>query len=475
VSRRIPFGAPIATAERMCAAEQAVIDRGVSVDELMERAGLAVAREVRRLASGRAILMLAGPGNNGGDAWVAARHLAGWGLDVAVAALGAPREGAAARMMGAWTGATGPLDAATPRPVLVDGLFGTGASRGLDEVVARPCEALGHAAELTIAIDLPSGMSADGAARERVLAADVTIALGALKLGHLVGAGASASGHLLLADIGVPVATGRTTIAPPRLRRPGGEAQKFSRGMVAVVGGAMPGASLLAATAAMRGGAGYVVLAESDRSDGEPHALVRRPTPDATALAGLLDDARIGAVVVGPGLGRDDRARARLDAALASARDLVIDADALSLLGREVTQRAGAGRRQVFLTPHSGEFDRLFGDDGDRANKIDRTVAAAAASGATVIHKGADTVIAAPDGRVVVSAGATPWLSTAGTGDVLAGLLGARHAQTASDALMAASEAVWLHAAAASLAPPAFVADDLVRHLPFAIDAATGA
>ena len=234
MTRRIPFAAPIATAAQMRAAEQAVLDGGVSIDELMERAGLAVAREVRRFAAGRAVLVAAGPGNNGGDGYVAARHLAEWGIDVVVATLGSAREGAAARMAARWAGASVPLDDAPARPVLVDALFGTGARPGLADDLLRRWSELRDMAELTIAIDLPSGVSADAAALGDSLRADITIALGALKPGHLVGPQAFASGHLTLADIGVPVATGRTTIAPPRLHRLEGEVQKFSRGMVAV-------------------------------------------------------------------------------------------------------------------------------------------------------------------------------------------------------------------------------------------------
>ncbi|WP_254605071.1 NAD(P)H-hydrate dehydratase [Sphingomonas bacterium] len=471
MSRRIPFGAPIATAAQMRAAEQAVMDGGVSVDELMERAGLAIAREVRRFAANRRILIAAGPGNNGGDAYVAARHLAAWGLQVAVSAHGRAGEGAAARMAARWTGRTVALDAADPRPLFVDGLFGTGTSRPLDTTTASLISRLQGAAELTIAIDLPSGIFADGTGVGNGVSADLTIALGALKIAHVVGPEAVRCGHVMLADIGVPVCTSVTTIAPPSLAPLTGEVQKFSRGMVAVVGGAMPGASLLAASAAMRGGAGYVMLTERQPSGVSPHALVRRTLPDADALASLLDDHRIGAVVIGPGLARDTEARALLDATLASRRDLIVDADALSLLGRDVGQRIGTARRTVFLTPHGGEFDRLFGADG--GNKIDRTLAAAAASGAIVIHKGSDTVIATPDGQAVVMASATPWLSTAGTGDVLAGLVASRHAHLKDRPLQAASEAVWLHAAAAALATPPFIADDVVARLPDALAAAT--
>jgi hydroxyethylthiazole kinase-like uncharacterized protein yjeF len=470
MSRRIPFGASIATAAEMRAAEQAVIARGVSVDDLMETAGLAVAREVRRFAAGRPILVLAGPGNNGGDAYVAARHLAGWGCDVMVAAQGQPGDGAAARMAAQWKGPTIPLGDAAPRPILVDGLFGTGASRPLDAVLAGAVSRLADAAELVIAIDLPSGIDADAMRSGGGVRASITVALGALKPAHLVGLAAGDCGHVLLANIGVPVHTAAATVTAPMLEALPGGAQKFSRGMVAVVGGAMPGASLLAATAAMHGGAGYVVLAERHPSGVRPHALVRRAVTTAGALTDVIADDRIGAVVVGPGLGRADQAEAALDAVLASPRDLVIDADALSLLGESVCERIDATRRQVFLTPHSGEFDRLFGQG--EGNKIDRTRAAAAASGATVVHKGADTVIAAPDGTCRVFASATPWLSTAGTGDVLAGLLGSRHARHRDRPVEAAVEAVWLHAAAAARLTTPFIADQLVDRLPAAMAAA---
>ena len=461
--RLLPAGAPIVTAAAMRAAEDLVVAAGTTVDELMERAGLAVAREVRRVATGGSVLLLAGPGSNGGDAYAAARHLAGWGLDAVVAAHGPAGEGAATRMAARWTGQTVPLGQATSRPVLVDGLFGTGGSRPLADELIAAIAPLRAAASITVAIDLPSGVPADGERQDVSLSADLTVAIGALKVAHVAGPHAAACGHVLLADIGVAVATDWRMVAAPRLRPLPAETQKFARGMVLVVGGAMAGASLLASTAAMHGGAGYVVLAEERASGVDPHALVRRPVADAAALAGLLDDARIGAVVVGPGLGRDERARALLDAALASERDLVIDADALSLLGETVGTSIAADRRRVFLTPHSGEFDRLFGPGG--GNKIERTVAAARATGAIVVHKGADTVIAAPDGQVRVAGGATPWLSTAGTGDVLAGLLAARHAHRRDDPLRSATEAVWLHSRAAAGLPAGFVADDLVARL----------
>jgi hydroxyethylthiazole kinase-like uncharacterized protein yjeF len=456
VTRLIPPGAPVLTAAGMRAAEQALFDHGTPQDALMERAGLAVAREARRLAGSRPILALAGRGNNGGDAYAAARHLAEWGRDVAVAALGEPKEGAAARMAEQWTGATMPFDEAEARPFVIDGLFGTGVTRPLDPAVAAKLADLAADA-FTLAIDLPSGVPTDADGTFRTpYAADVTLALGALKPAHLADPGC---GHVVLADIGVPVPSDWTSIAPPSLSAPPYDAHKFSRGMVAVVAGAMPGAAELAAAAALRGGAGYVLLIGDDASSSPPHAIVRR----TGEVAATLEDDRIAAVLIGPGLGRDERARERLTAALNSPHPLVLDGDALMLLGSEAARVLATRIAPVWLTPHAGEFDRMF-PPGPSA--IDRTLAAARATAATVVRKGPCTVIADPDGRAVIAAGATSWLSTAGTGDVLAGLLAGRVA--AGDPRPAAT-AVWLHARAARRAGPAFVADDLLGRIAPAI------
>jgi hydroxyethylthiazole kinase-like uncharacterized protein yjeF len=233
--------------------------------------------------------------------------------------------------------------------------------------------------------------------------------------------------------------------------------------MVAVVEGSMPGAARLAAGAALSSGAGYVTLAGS--GEGGPDALVRRPIDGADALVDFLGDTRIDALVIGPGLGRERRAENMLKAALASAHPLVLDGDALSLLGASGGRWLLGRGAPAFLTPHAAEFDRMFQTEG---SKIERTLAAAAETGATVIHKGADTVIASPQGEVRVLAGATPWLSTAGTGDILAGVLAARVAG-GERGIEAAEAAVWLHARAAALAGPAFIADALAGHLPRAI------
>lgn len=454
-------GLPIVTAAAMRRAEDAVFAAGVSQAELMECAGAAVAREAARFAMGRPVLVLAGPGNNGGDAWVAARLLVRSGHDVMVAALSEAKEGAAAAMRAQWTGMVIDLADAPARPIVVDGLFGTGLTRPLAADVASHLQRLVTAAHFTLAIDLPSGMDTDLGRDLGAAGATVTLALGALKPAHLLGKGLDRCGHVLLDDIGIPITTGWRTVAMPRLSAPGPHSQKYTRGLVAVLEGRMAGAARLASNAALHGGAGYVVLIGDENGQG-PNAIVHRPI---TEFDTLLNDERTGAIVIGPGLGRDGDVSASLDAAIASARPLVLDGDALSLIGRDVGRLRGRAG-PTCLTPHSGEFDRLFGEG--KGSKIDRTLAAAADTGAVIVHKGADTVIATPEGDVRVYAGGSPWLSTAGTGDVLAGLLGARLAGGVAP-LAAAEAAVWLHGRAAQLAGPAFAADDLIPCLPRAI------
>ncbi|KQN40959.1 carbohydrate kinase [Sphingomonas sp. Leaf407] len=443
-------------------AEAAAFAAGVDQDDLMERAGLAVAQMVQRVAMGRDVLVLAGPGNNGGDAFVVARLLHQWGHDVSVAALPGSNEGSAARMRARWRGGTTPLAEPPPRAVVVDGLFGTGLNRPLVAEVAAPLAALIAAAETVVAIDVPSGCDADarqdlpGAAR-----ADVTVALGALKPVH--SADLARCGTVVLADLGIDLPDAIRTIARPVIAVPEPDAHKYRRGLVAVLGGAMPGAARLAARAALSAGAGYVVLA-GEGTPGGPDALVHRLVNSDAALAELVDDDRLAALLVGPGLGRDAAAWRLIDAAMASSAPLVLDGDALSLLGSDGVGRIAQRRGPTWLTPHAGEFSPMFPERS--GNKLETTIAAAKAARATIVHKGPETVIATPDGRAVVAAGASSWLSTAGTGDVLAGILAAR---LRPGQAAAAEQAVWLHGRAARLAGPAFVADALIDHLPAAI------
>ena len=247
-----------------------------------------------------------------------------------------------------------------------------------------------------------------------------------------------------------------STLPQPRIVPPGRDAHKYSRGMVVVVQGAMPGAAMLTARAAMHGGAGYVLLAGRAPDGPGPDALVRRCVETLTAM---LEDPRLGAVVIGPGLGDEPD---WLEEAIASRRSLVLDGDALS---RATMQRLATRDAVTVLTPHAAEFERMFG--ASTRTKPERTIDAARATGATVVHKGAETVIASPGGEHWVVNESSPWLSTAGTGDVLAGLIAARLAATGDAEGVA--QAVWLHCRIAALAGPAFIADDLIASIPKAI------
>ncbi|QQV78709.1 NAD(P)H-hydrate dehydratase [Sphingomonas aliaeris] len=446
-------GRSIVTADEMRAAEDVAIAGGATVESLMDRAGREIATAVRRLAGASPILILCGPGNNGGDGYVAARLLKEAGLDVRVAALSEPRTEASRAARHRWSAAVEPFAEAAPAPIIVDALFGIGLSRPLETGAATKFAELVETATLSIAIDLPSGISSDdGCILAEVPSFDVTLALGAVKPSHLLQPAANLCGKVRILDIGVPTRSRARVLDRPALTPPGPEAHKFTRGMVAVIGGAMPGAARLASLAAMHAGAGYVLLLGD--AQGAPDAIVHKPFyPEA------LSDVRIGALLVGPGLGRDAEAQAKLDAALATDRPLVIDGDALHLIDPDAIKRRSA---PVILTPHGGEFTGMFGRSD--ANKIDAARQAAVRSGAIVVFKGADTVIAAPDKRATVSRSASVWLSTAGTGDVLAGTIAAV-LSTGIEPYDAASAGVWLHGDAARRLGPAFVADDLARAL----------
>ncbi|WP_165322047.1 NAD(P)H-hydrate dehydratase [Rhizorhabdus phycosphaerae] len=452
-------GRPILTAAETRAAEEAAFAKGLSVDEAMERAGTAVADAAWRFAGPRETLVLCGPGNNGGDGYVIARLLRKRGVNVRVAASGEPKTEAALANRARWSGPVEQLATAQPAALLIDALFGTGIVRPLDPAIVGPLERLAAAATLKVAVDLPSGVGTDdGALLGPSIAYDMTVALAVLKPAHRLQPAAGLMGRLVLADIGIPGASELAEIERPHLPAPGPADHKYTRGHVVAVAGAMPGAALLAAKAAQRGGAGYVTLATADRSGPGPAALVRRHDP----LERILADDRVGCVVIGPGLGLNEDARARLDEVFASGRSCVIDADALTLL---------AGQRAAFtdmaiLTPHEGEFRRLFGDlEGSR---VDRARAAARRSAAVVVLKGADTVVASPDGRAAIAPSATGWLASAGTGDVLAGVIAANRAR-GLDPFAAACAGVWLHGRAGQLAGPGLIADDLMASLPVAL------
>lgn len=443
-----PLSGPVLTAAEMQASERAC---GVPLDVLMERAGQALAEAAVRFGNGQPVLVACGPGNNGGDGYVAARYLAGLGVSVRVAASGEPTTDLARAARARWDGKVETLMNAASTPVLIDALFGTGLQRPLASDLAAALKRLGERARFTLAADLPSGLASDDGADFGTAHANVTIAFGAVKPGHLLLPGAARCGTVLVADIGIEASSQAQVLSRPHLGPPGPDDHKYTRGMVAVVGGAMPGAAALAVRAAARSGAGYAVALGIGR--GLPDAIVVRPVSD---LGVVLADQRLKALVIGPGLGRGREGA--LKVALDSGVPLVVDGDGL----------AGFARRDAptILTPHEGEFDRLFGKA--EGSKLDRARDAACRANATVVFKGADTVIASPDGRATLAPLGSPWLSTAGTGDVLAGIAGAMLAR-GLDPHEAACAAVWLHGDAARRAGPVLIADDPIDHLPAAV------
>ncbi|WP_150291370.1 NAD(P)H-hydrate dehydratase [Sphingobium estronivorans] len=452
----------VLTAAQMRAAEQAVFAAGVPEYELMERAGAAAAEFIWRAGGKRDLLVLCGPGNNGGDGFVIARLLRARGVPVRVAALGESRTPSSLKARAGWTGPVEDIFQAAPATQVVDALFGTGLSRGLDAHLADRFCALTGQASFSYAVDLPSGVDTDGGALlSSVPNFGVCIALGALKPAHLLQPSAACWQRLVCAEIGIDLSAATIHRLPaPQLSTPHPSDHKYSRGLVAVVGGEMAGAGVLAGHAAAHSGAGMVRHLLLDAAGGGPDAIVTQSAGGAGDVASLLGDARLRAVLVGPGLGRGQDASDRLKAAMASGHRLVLDADALTLLSLDAVP-AGA-----ILTPHEGEFVRLFGDLP--GSKIDRALEAARRAGAILIYKGSDSIVAAPDGRAMIASGSSAWLSTAGTGDVLAGLVAGRLAVT-GEGYRAACEALWLHGEAARRAGAAFVADDLLAELPAAI------
>ncbi|MDP3676204.1 MAG: NAD(P)H-hydrate dehydratase [Novosphingobium sp.] len=449
-------GRTILTVAQMRGAEQALIDAGTSVEALMDIAGRGAGEWVWRLSGGRAVTVLCGPGNNGGDGWVIAELIRERGGDVAVISPHESGTDAARNARSLYRGAI--IDAAAPRhgEVFVDCLFGSGLTRALPGDWADLISRLARHHHAAVAIDLPSGIESDSGAmlNEGLPRYDLTVALGAWKFAHWSLPGMAAMGERRLVEIGCAEVPGAARMqARPRLIAPEAGAHKYTRGLLGIVSGEMPGAALLAAKAAMHGGAGYVKLLGEGAGEALPPELVADRQPRGKALA----DRRISAVLVGPGLGRDDSARARLREVLTSRTPAVIDADALTLLAP-----GDAPLTHAVLTPHEGELAALessFGLPGTGLRR-ERALAVARSTGAVVLLKGADSLIAAADGTLVCAPAAASWLSVAGSGDVLAGILVSRLAVHGKP-LRAAEEALWLHGEAARIAGPAFTAGQL--------------
>ena len=421
----------------------------VGLDVLMERAGASLADAAYRFSGGMPALILCGPGNNGGDGYVAARHLAAQGVEVRVAALAEPATDLARAARSAWDGPVEELKSATPAPLLIDCLFGTGLSRGMEDAASKRLCDLAASAQLSLACDLPSGVEADsGVLLSPVPHVDLTVALGALKPAHRLMPAMAGVGRVVLADIGTTAGEQWFEIRKPDLPPVAPNAHKYSRGLVHALAGTMPGAIALAATAAARSGAGYVRVSTSQLIQGLPLSVVQ--VGDAQ-----INDPRIGCLLVGPGLGDLPQL---LTLALTSARPKVIDADAIGLLGEPERLKG----QDAVITPHSGEFAKLFG--AMSGTKAEQALVAAQLSGAVIVYKGPDTLVASPDGRLGFAPPAPAWLATAGTGDILAGMIAALRARGMA-AFEAACAGVWLHGRAAERAGPAMTADDLLEHL----------
>ena len=485
------------TPGEMARADALAVPAGVPSLDLMEAAGRAVAEEVARCWERRPALVLCGPGNNGGDGFVAARHLAAAGWPVAVALLGERDRlgGDAAIMAGRWQGS---IDRAGPaclagRQLVVDGLFGAGLARDLGEEAAMLVREVNAAGIPVVAIDLPSGIDGTtGTVRGDAIKAGLTVTFFRLKPGHLLLPGRDHCGETVVADIGIPAtvleAVGprlfrndpalwrRSLILPPA-------AHKYQRGHAVMLSGGPwhTGAARLAAVAALRVGAGLVTLASPTPAlpinAAHLTAVMIEGLDDAAALPALLERRKARAVGLGPGLEPDQETRAMVLAALASGCAVVLDAGALTAFEGRAAALAAAimarPERPVVLTPHDGEFRRLFGSSiAEIPAKWQRAAAAAREVGAVVVLKGRDTVIAATDGRAAINDNAPPALATAGSGDVLCGAVLGLLAQGA-DGFDAAAAAVWLHGEAATAFGPGLIAEDLPALLPLALRHAT--
>jgi hydroxyethylthiazole kinase-like uncharacterized protein yjeF len=460
--RRLRGRTELLTPVQMGQADQAAAHHGHPGPALMEAAGRAVARVIQRQIGRCRILVLAGPGNNGGDGYIVARLLAQEGWPVRLAALGAPRDGSdAAGAAALWSGPTVGFtpQAAARADVVVDAVFGAGLTRPVSGVAADTL----RAARRIVAIDVPSGL--DGATGQPLgfcPAAELTVTFFRLKPGHLLLPGRELCGRIELADIGIPddvlddIAPNTFANLPARWRLPqlSADSHKYTRGHVTVVGGAtMTGAARLAAEAARRAGAGMVTIAARGSAavyrSGEPGLLISEAD-----IATLLADDRRKVWVCGPGLGPDE-ARSILPALLAAQRTVVGDADVFSAFPGDPGALAGA----AVLTPHAGEFARVFGAPAN--DRLSAARDAAARTGAVVLLKGADTIIAAPDGKAAINLSAPPWLATAGAGDVLSGIIAGLLAQN-MPVWEAAAAGAYIHGRAASLAGPGLVVEDLL-------------
>ena len=477
------------TPAEMAAVDAAAAASGIDSFGLMERAGAATAAAALRLYPGAVrFVLLCGPGNNGGDAYVAARHLQATGAAVALFHLGDPSslKGDAARAHAGCAIEGQGLGLYRPETgdVVIDGLFGAGLGR---EVPADVRALIGRVTEAGIpvlAIDLPSGLDGrSGKVLGAAFRARNTITFMTRKPGHLLMPGRKLCGELEVFDIGIPAriiraeASGVIAENTPDawkgvLPADQLETHKYKRGHLVVFSGEADktGAARMSAISGLKAGAGLVTIASprAAMAANGAHltAVMLHAIDDEAELGGWLADPRLQTFVLGPGFGIGARARSFVSAL--AGRRLVLDADGISSFKDDPQQlyKLFEGEPRLVLTPHEGEFARLFPDiaGNDAMSKVDKTVAAARRANAAIVYKGADTVIASPDGRALINTNAPAWLATAGSGDVLAGIIGGLLAQ-GLPTFEAAAAGVWLHGEAGHRAGRGLTAEDLAAHV----------
>jgi hydroxyethylthiazole kinase-like uncharacterized protein yjeF len=480
------------TCAEMARADAAAIANGVPGIDLMEAAGRAVAAAVTAHHPRQPVVVLCGPGNNGGDGFVAARHLAARRWPVRLGLLGerGALKGDAAWAADRWAGEAAALsvDLLDGHPLVIDALFGAGLARPIDGIAAQLIDCINREALTTIAVDVPSGLHGDsGEVMGCAPMATRTVTFFRAKPGHYSLEGLRRCGELEVSDIGITPAVLRE-IEPhlwlnapllwqSHLQRSDRGDHKYARGHATILAGDIAtGAARLAALGARRAGAGLVTIATPSAAlvvfqSAEPGNLVT-VCEDGKAFARLLEDERRNAILLGPGSGVSERTRTATLAALATQRPVVLDADAITVFAKSPAELFAAIRGPALLTPHEGEFRRLFPDLASLPAKVERARQAAQRSGATVLLKGPDTVVASPDGRAVINVHASAGLATAGAGDVLAGIAVGLMGQGLSP-FSAAAAAAWVHGdCALRFGRPGLIAEDLVGQIPEALQAA---
>jgi hydroxyethylthiazole kinase-like uncharacterized protein yjeF len=477
----------ILTVAEMYEADRRAVAHGVPSLTLMENAGTLAAHDIEHFFARAPVVVLCGPGNNGGDGFVVARVLKkrGWDVRVMLAGMRSMLKGDAAEMAKRWGGEPEPLTAAgiMGGEIIIDALFGAGLSRPLEGEVANVVRCIVEAGLPVIALDIPSGISGDTGKPlgDVFMRADRTITFFRKKPGHLLMPGRDYCGDVHVGDIGIPhealIGLGNLSENTPDLWRaafpkPGSNTHKYSRGASLILSGPAhaTGAARLAARGALRVGAGLVAVASPDDAvavnAASLTAIMVRPFSNVFGFEQLLADPRIKSCVVGPGAGIGQTTRSLTIAALGRRCGLVLDADALTSFSDDQEVLFTRLHENCVLTPHEGEFAKLFPDLlHETPSRLAAAREAAEVAGCTVILKGPDTVIAAPDGRAAVNANAPPTLATAGSGDVLAGFVAGLLAQ-GMPTFEAACAAVWLHGEAANHFGPGLIAEDLPEILP---------